>query len=321
MRKAGAEKSIVPEAVSLVTAILRERPDLAGNVPQSPDQGQQATTIILNNEVFKAPGHLAQVDDFRRECGALAHIQEKTEAPVPTLTHIGHDAHFYGMQKMSGERLTPDLVASLTDAGRQKLANTIAQFMMDMRKAFTPDDVKRLDLRTLECFVTPELLEDSLGSPAVQKALGADKLSVAQRVQKDFAHISWSPAGKAVTHGDLKDENLLYDRDQSALSGIVDFGLVAVRSPILDMAKLGNMPTSFLQDITKHYTALGGPPISVHDIKTTYYAINICDLSVQADDPGAKVFLDKTLRNLDGMMNDNKTVASESFKSDLKSVL
>lgn len=292
------QKAVLATMDLVIHGILRERPDLINLKASIPEQGQQARTVTFGEEVFKAPGNESQFESFVTEIHVLDHMQGKTSAPIPFITHIGRYAHFYGMQKLSGEKLTPDLVSSLSEDKQDELAKTLADFMLDMRHGFSAQDIDKLKIPTLNTWITKELLARGLENPAVKAALGDELLEKARMVEKSFSGLPPFIGTRYVSHGDLKDENLLFDRNAGSLSGILDFGITALRQPELDLSKLGNMPRTFLDKISAHYVAGGGQPINVDQALTLRYAAKICDLSIQASDPTLNDYFVSTLADL-----------------------
>ena len=211
----------------LVRAVLEEFPHLSGSVIDVPSQGKQGKTVFIGNEVFKAPSpeHLSS---FEREVCVLVYMQDRTSAPIPSITCVGRETNFFGMQRMSGVKLTSELAASLEPNETLHLASDLAQFMLDMNRGFSPDDAISFGFPTIDHY-----------------ALRTDRQVV------------------AVCHSDLNSNNLLFDLDTRRLSGIIDFGLVTVRSPILDLATLGDMPRDLLDQIAKLYDSGGGQQIDV----------------------------------------------------------
>ncbi|MDD9900109.1 MAG: hypothetical protein OXT65_03950, partial [Alphaproteobacteria bacterium] len=90
-------------ANALIDAILEERPDLRDQMVYVPAQGKMAYTIIIGDEVFKAPksGSSRALASFQREHEILAGMQGKVSG-VPQLLCTGKKTCFYSMTRIPG---------------------------------------------------------------------------------------------------------------------------------------------------------------------------------------------------------------------------
>ncbi|MBU6475338.1 MAG: phosphotransferase [Alphaproteobacteria bacterium] len=135
-----AAKRDEPSGSDFLEAVLRERPDLKGQMAYFPEQGGCAHTVFIGDEVFKGPqGWLLCGSDhsyFDREHELLSQL-EGHGLPVPKITCVGKEACFYGMTRMPGVMLS-DVLALLGDAETRALAHDIVDCVVGIAEALPP---------------------------------------------------------------------------------------------------------------------------------------------------------------------------------------
>lgn len=149
----------------LVDAILRERPDLKGEMVYIPEQGKEAHTIFIGDEVFKAPceskaHYPATLIHFMdQEVDILKRLEGKG-LPVPRVTYEGKDAAFYGMTRLPGIPLGFDFEESLNGSQLRMLAQDIIDFVIKMAKAVPQDSIygflMNMDMHGGNILIDPE---------------------------------------------------------------------------------------------------------------------------------------------------------------------
>jgi aminoglycoside phosphotransferase len=121
--------------VDLVEAILRERPDLQGQPVTFPEQGLNANTVFIGNEVFKGPPNKWARDGFDKERRILKQMEGKG-LPVPKVTYEGKDFLFFGISHTPGVVLGENFAPRLSLEEQRNLAKEVIDFVIRMAKAF-----------------------------------------------------------------------------------------------------------------------------------------------------------------------------------------
>ena len=173
-------KQAPDQQVEFLDAVLRERPDLKGKPVHFGEHGLKGHTVIIGDEVFKAPK--AQTgecrDDFETESRTLAALDGNPfTTAIPRLTTVGRNFLFFGMTKVPGEVLGCDFSLRFSKREQRELARDIVNFIIEMSRALPTKD------------------------------------------------------GKFATHDDLHYTNIFIDPKTKKLSGIIDFGQLAYKSP------------------------------------------------------------------------------------------
>ncbi|MBU6475339.1 MAG: aminoglycoside 3'-phosphotransferase/choline kinase family protein [Alphaproteobacteria bacterium] len=170
-------------------AILRERPDLQGEMAYFPSQGCFGYTVIIGDEVFKGPRpstYVRSVDEhvksFDREADVLQELEGKG-LPVPRVTCRGKEAVFYGMTRLPGVTLD-GVQREMTEDEMKSLAEEVADFVIGMAQKLPREDglyALQGDLRE------PNILVD----PATKKLTGIIDFGMACDVTKNDLAPRW----------------------------------------------------------------------------------------------------------------------------------
>ncbi len=146
--KRAAAKPEGPTGSDFFEAVLRERPDLKGQMAYFPTQGGCGYTIFIGDEVFKGPqgwalnfpGYKDPGKKFDKEHEVLEQLG-KHGLPVPKLTCVGKETYFYGMTRVRGVALS-QVVHKMTAEEKCTLSEEIVDFLINMAKAMPAQDGK-----------------------------------------------------------------------------------------------------------------------------------------------------------------------------------
>ena len=170
-----AAKPEGPSQVDLLEAILRERPDLHGEMVYFPGvsgskndgqknivpghfQGGNAYIIFIGNEVFKAAS-FGSAEYFDKEWQTLCQMEGKG-LPVPEVTCVGKEAVFFGMTRLPGVQLSKDFLDVFKPEEIELLAHDLGDFIAGMAKALPRDERDQpavyFDLQPKNILIDPE---------------------------------------------------------------------------------------------------------------------------------------------------------------------
>ena len=269
-RAAVADALFFRESVSdnpLLESILRECPRLRGQAFHYPQAGINARTIIFPTEVFKGPLRNASMRFFDQEYRVLDHIAGKVRF-VPELTYVGRENIFFGMRKMPGVMLQPDLFSDLSAEQQNDLAKEIAGFIHEFASAFSQQDAKKILRRNPRKPPSSSTIAETLAHPGVREYLQDDLLE-ASKAMREYLERIGSSKEVVVFHKDLSNENILINPENKKLSGILDFGFGGVCiGPIEEgFACLHRaFPHSFVHEICQQYEVISGKSIEYRDV-------------------------------------------------------
>lgn len=203
--------------------------------------GQYNDVLIVNDEIiFRFPKYVEGVDAIRREVRLLARIQGYTTLAIPNPIYAAIDEStpgkvFMGYRQIPGEPLWRETFQNITDDQTlQRLATQLAEFLKELHSI--PIEKIRTDLpihdsrdewaelyadfrQHLFPFMRPDARDWVINH--FETYLSAPHLHLYQ---------------PALRHGDFGTGNILYDRNNQAISGIIDFGFAGIGDPALDVA-------------------------------------------------------------------------------------
>lgn len=133
--RASTKQEGVTSAGDFLEAILRERPDLKGKGAYFPEQGANAYTVFIGNEVFKGPKDSHMLSWFDEEHKFLKKIEGKGLL-VPKVTYVGKEAVFFGMTRMPGVELSMFAFDKDWTLNEQRtLVKEVIDFFVDLAQA------------------------------------------------------------------------------------------------------------------------------------------------------------------------------------------
>jgi len=264
--------------VDFFEAILKDRPDFNESRAYFPMQGNSSHTIIIGEEVFKAPrnvnvsGAENTVDKIEKEAKILRHLQG-IGLPVPEFTCEGKETVFIGMTLMKGVKLYPVVIERMNKQEKRKLAKDIVGFIAGFENAISAQDAKLLGFPkdAWTAFeMKPEDSQRALSNPAVIKALG-NHADFCRDMQAAFVKIyekKYRNVPQVASHCDLHFGNILYDPKENMLSAVIDFGEAGFTRPERNfVAFLRQYKDDFASMICKEYSKKSGNKVILKDVR------------------------------------------------------
>ncbi len=228
--------------------------------------GQFNDILNINGElIFRFPRTPDAAKTLATEVAILRGIQARLPLPVPAPTYVGTDPHtgellFMGYRRIPGEPLRREMLAGIGDGevlGR--LGVQLATFLRELH-AFPVGDIG-----------TPLPLADGVDywtgmyDAFRQELFGFLRADARHQVKREFEaflgeprHFDWRPI---LRHGDFGNENLLYDPHQQEITGVIDFGFVALGDPAVDHASLPALGGRFLDRFYLSYPDLAAASV------------------------------------------------------------
>lgn len=217
-------------------SIRQAAPDLDLRSIKPLGEGWMSRALLVNDEyVFRFPKEREGSDDLIKEEAILARLAEQTSLALPRFAFKGAQANglnFVGYKLIPGTLLTSESFALLSAGAQQTALTQIAAFMDTLQRFPVADaeaaGVPRQDPRTM--------CADRLDALRRRRAnVPADVISHAERRVRSFletpAYHRYEPR---LTHGEIAPNHLLFDERVQRLSGIIDFGDMAITDPDTD---------------------------------------------------------------------------------------
>lgn len=208
-----------------------------GREPLSLHEGRDHDVLVVGTTaVFRFPRHERARAALPREVAALAHLAD----PGVVLPHVVADCSeaplgraFVGQRFLDGEPLPP---ASVDAVG--SMAYRFADEVARVLDALADVPLDGTLAATLATAPLRETFPDLAG--AIREALHP-RMSGAGRARADAeldAVVATRPPRPTLVHGDFAGPNLLWDADDTRLTGVLDWAQVHVGDPAYDLASV-----------------------------------------------------------------------------------
>ena len=225
--------------------------------------GQYNDVLIVNKMyVFRFPRFRQGLIDMLDETQLLTWLQGKLplSIPNPCFQHLDEAVPgkaFMGYRMIAGETLTREKLHALKGQSAWKeMAEQLGDFLQVLHGLNIaalgmelPEKDDRAYWATMYAEIR-ELLFDAM-RPDARQAVGRHfeaYLNAAQSL----------PFMPCLRHGDFGPSNILYDVDEMAVRGIIDFSSAAIGDPAVDFSSLSCYGDDFLQSALTHYPAAEG---------------------------------------------------------------
>lgn len=231
-----------------------------------PKKISQFNDVLVVNEslIFRFPRLANDAKILRKEVQLLNAIRDYVTLPIPDpiYNQLDKEPVFMGYPMLPGKPLRQSVIDSLGDDVRQQLAQQLAQFALELHSL----PIDQLDI------TLPNAHNVSYWQ-RMYKAFREElfphmRLDACQQVILSFeAFLSQPPQFTPVLcHGDLGTGNILYDPEQQAISGVIDFGSSALGDPAFDIASLSSCGEAFMTHFRQFY-----PNIEALESRARFY--------------------------------------------------
>lgn len=255
-----------------LSAVVAERPELAGRKPKEDGGGFSKVLIFGNDAAFKGLELYRLRGYLEQEHKVLRHLEDRGVPFVPRVTHVGEKAFFFGMTVLPGRDMREKDLRRMPDSGLRALADGISHFALRLSGAFSNADADSLLKVRYGLTSSPEALAARMYSREAIDIFGihAVKLAAAMR---EYAEKT-AAQQKVVIHGDLKESNVRVTGD-GAFGGVLDFGCMDVAPPAGLFADFFRVSKPFADMLCQSYSAQGGQPVTVRDAGLHAIAVDL----------------------------------------------
>lgn len=262
---------------SEIAAIIREHwPDFAVEqvqaVPHAGWGGDSDAFLVNGRYIFRFPRHADIVHALAVEICLLPRLAPRVGLPIPAFQYVAADRTardtertplFVGYPAIPGEPLTAALFQALVighDVTAERMAAQLGAFLSGLHTC--PLEVAR-DCGVPESAHAPvEQITQQYqrAQTLVYPALDAAERTFLDRLfsafLEDVRQEPWTPV---LCHGDLSSDHILVDRSNAGqISGVIDFGDMAIGDPAGDFVWRHEYGAVFFQRVLAHYHAPSG---------------------------------------------------------------
>jgi len=225
----------------LLQRICSEYPDLQIVSVEFNDDSQNNDVLVVNGEfVFRFPKYADALKRLKLETAILTGIQGRVSLPVPVPTFVNIEERivgeaFMGYRKLAGEPLWRRTFQAIDDSETlRRVANQLGRFLKELHS---------IPAASVGCEL-PVLDTDAQCADLYARI--REKLFVYMRpdacewTERHFEAFlnEKHPFDLVLKHGDFGTSNILFDRQQRMICGVIDFGSSGLGDPAYDLAGL-----------------------------------------------------------------------------------
>lgn len=233
----------------LTGKIRQEFPDLSFSEAQLVEEGLDNWVVILDDKwVFRFVRSEEYIKPFSREAWLLEEIRNKLPIEVPEYEYVSKEKDFGGYKMLKGDELSTEALKSLPEETKGKIAQELGEFLSALHSLPQEPAAKDHDWRSPNYFSERYYQR--------RHAVFADNappglLEKLDKFFEEFVKIKY-PQEKVV-HTELWTRHILLSEGKTNISGIIDFGEMAVGDPACDFAGLWAYGEDFLKKVMEHY--------------------------------------------------------------------
>lgn len=221
-----------------IKIIQKDFPNFSISSLRKIGEGDNSVAFSVNNKyVFRFPKHYDAKLQMQREIITLPIIRLAVNLSIPNFEFISPDKSFVGYQAINGVPLTSEIYTSLTATIQDDARQSIAEFLSQLHHI----DLFSINNCGLEKM---DLKKDYAETFAQAKDIIYPNVSTAKRqvISDLFLSYLGNPENFAFSpsliHNDFSKDHILFDIVKQQITGIIDFGDIALGDPDYDFMYL-----------------------------------------------------------------------------------
>lgn len=201
-----------------------------------------------------------------REVQLLTMLQGKiaTQIPVP----LYYTENFLVYKKIPGSPLIAYAFYRLGHKQRSKLVLEIAQFLSQLHKALTPEEIASLNLAQSDWPWSFEKLQEHRHHLDDNKDL-AEVFDSIMNIYKDELAVPFEPT---LIHNDMSIKNIIVDPLTGQLRGVIDFSDIAYDDSLLDLRMRRENPIDYVKAVNFVYSMLNTTELNAQKMYAYFFA-------------------------------------------------
>ena len=220
--------------------------------------GMDSDAYLVNGAwVFRFPRRLAASMGLDREIALLPQLAEFLPVDVPHFEYIGEQPEsglrFVGYRLIPGEPLTPELFDGLSHEAQERVLRMLSGFL-DVVHAFPVHEARAAGVESISTRSLVADTWDTTRDRVLAPLSAADGQAVAAFIEGFLADPHNFLERPRLLYADFAPEHILYDRAADEITGIIDWGDMAIGDPDYDLTYLyQDYGAEFVRRLQVHY--------------------------------------------------------------------
>lgn len=234
--------------------INKHIPDLVIHQCAFADQGQNSLVAIVNGElIFKFPRYRHVIEELKKESEMLPIISSHVTLEVPVLLYSSFESDepgkaFFGYKMIRGTPLERELFWQLEN--KHALAAQIGGFLHELH-GLPADCLAGVGIKQRDGFAYWSRMLMQIENSVFPHIHPESREQIVESFRRFLDYDENFQYESVLTHGDFGTSNIIYDANAERVSGVIDFGQVALDDPAIDIASL-ICPMGYGEDFTKY---------------------------------------------------------------------
>ncbi|MBN2795262.1 MAG: aminoglycoside phosphotransferase family protein [Clostridia bacterium] len=220
-------------------SIYKKYPEFLNQPYEVIDAGQNNMIIQFNHKVvMRCPRNELNHKELMKESHALSLLENHFTLKIPKVKYLNLegalDELFMGYDFIEGESLHQSMLDVLD---LKKIGESLSKFLYTLHQNKLKEGLKNyLDVE--EPYVYWKHMYDKIKRQLMPMMREEKKIEVQEDFKAILAALGDKNFETTVIHGDFGLSNILIDKEHSKVTGIIDFGSIAIGDPAVDIASL-----------------------------------------------------------------------------------
>ena len=234
--------------------IQKEFPGFTISSIKKTGEGDNSKAFIINeNYIFRFPKREEVKQQIKREIAILPKIKSLLNLQIPQFEFVSPEINFVGYKIIPGTPLTFKIYNSLNKKQQTSIQQSLANFLSQLHhidsSIFADCHLETMDIKEeySDNFKKAQKFIYPLISKSKQKIIS----QLFTEYLNNPENFNYAPA---LIHNDFSKDHILFDTVNKEITGIIDFGDIALGDPDYDlMYLLDEFGDNFLKGILKIY--------------------------------------------------------------------
>jgi len=234
--------------------IHQDFPDFVISSIKKIGEGDNSKAFLINEDyIFRFSKREEVKEQVRREIDVLPKIKPVVTIQIPRFTFISPSMNYVGYRMIKGENLSGEIFKNLTQKDQQNVQKALADFL----SAIHAIDILQLKNGNLETMNLKEEYHENFekAKRLIFPHLSQNKREIVTRFFVDYLDNKDNfNYAKCLIHNDFSKDHILFNTVNKQITGIIDFGDIAIGDPDYDlMYLLDEFGENFIMDFLKYY--------------------------------------------------------------------